>query len=197
MKENKGFSNSENDNQIEKDNENKKGKENEKDFLTEKDSVPVDEIISIFLDFEDHLLLLLEKITLFFGGKTTEKVGNTTLELYLDRLDLLRTNIENSKYITKELLDFKKEENDNNSYQDINEIDSYRKKNRNKENTAFTDLTMMENTNLNKERILNYKILEDKIISFLDGESTYDRLHALQLCSSFRFSKGELFLLDR
>ena len=50
---------------------------------------------------------------------------------------------------------------------------------------------------LQKERILSKNLLEEKIMSLLDGESTYDRTHALLLCSSFRFTKGELFLLDR
>ena len=142
--------------------------------------MPVDEIISIFLEFEDYLLLLLEKINVFHNGKTTENIGNTTLELYLDRLDLVRTNIENSI-------------NENKSINKINISDSLSGKN---EEIELKE-KLSENFNLNEERILKLKILEEKILNFLDSESSYEKSHALLLCTSFRFRKGELFLLDR
>ena len=142
--------------------------------------MPVDEIISIFLEFEDYLLLLLEKINVFHNGKTTENIGNTTLELYLDRLDLVRTNIENSI-------------NENKSINKINISDSLSGKN---EEIELKE-KLSENFNLNEERILKLKILEEKILNFLDSDSSYEKSHALLLCTSFRFRKGELFLLDR
>ena len=142
--------------------------------------MPVDEIISIFLEFEDYLLLLLEKINVFHNGKTTENIGNTTLELYLDRLDLVRTNIENSI-------------NENKSINKINISDSLSGKN---EEIELNE-KLSEKIILNEERILKLKILEEKILNFLDSESSYEKSHALLLCTSFRFRKGELFLLDR
>ena len=148
--------------------------------IIENVAVPVDEIVSIFPNFEDYLLLLLEKINIFHNGKTTEKIGNTTLELYLDRLDLVRTNIENSN-------------NGNESDAEFNINESPTKKNEEKESKE----KLIQKINLNEERILKLKMLEEKILNFLDSESTYDKSHALLLCTSFRFRKGELFLLDR
>ena len=149
--------------------------------IIENVAVPVDEIVSIFSDFEDYLLLLLEKINIFHNGKTTEKIGNTTLELYLDRLDLVRTNMENSNNSDESVV----------AELNINESPTERNKERESKEK------LIEKINLNEERILKLKILEDKILNFLDSESTYGKSHALLLCTSFRFRKGELFLLDR
>ena len=174
--------------------------------------VPVEELISLFHDYEDNLIVLLESISLAFDGKTSEKIGNTTLELYLDRYDYVRTDLESMCIINKNGSGGDNDGNDGDGSGGENDRDNdYKRKSKNdydSDNSDNNNNNDSNNSNSDSKRNTDYKeiqrqrhltltILENKVMLLLDGESKYDRSHASLLCNSFRFRKGELYLLDR
>lgn len=128
--------------------------------LIKKIALPIDDIISFFSGYEDWLFQLVVCVGNVLGSKASVTLGNTTLELYLDRLYLLKTYNENNfQNNTNDLLD------DNNSKNENLEI---------KNTTKVIDLEILR-TNFSLEKKEKIVSIEEKILTFLDGDLPYDR----------------------
>jgi hypothetical protein len=150
----------------EKDKNNNKNIENLKlsSNLIKKIALPIDDIISFFSGYEDRLFQLVVCVGNVLGSKASVTLGNTTLELYLDKLYLLKTYDENNF-----------QNNNNNINNNIN--DNINDNNNNLEirnNTKTIDLEILK-TNFLLEKKENIISIEEKILTFLDGDLPYDR----------------------
>ena len=154
---------------VKENNENNKSKEKIKDKnknienlklssnLIKKIALPLDDIISFFSGYEDRLFQLVVAVGNALGSKASITIGNTTLELYLDRLYLLRTYDENITLI-----------NENNSVKNANN-----KSDNNNDEKKIDDEILKSNFLLEKNKNINS--IEEKILIFLDGDLPYDR----------------------
>lgn len=124
--------------------------------LIKKIALPIDDIISFFSGYEDRLFQLVVCVGNVLGSKASVTLGNTTLELYLDKLYLLKTYDENN---------FQNNNNNINNDNDNIEITN---------DTKTIDLEILK-TNFLLEKKENITSIEEKILTFLDGDLPYDR----------------------
>jgi uncharacterized FlaG/YvyC family protein len=144
--------NKENDKNENKNTENLKLSSN----LIKKIALPIDDIISFFSGYEDRLFQLVVCVGNVLGSKASVTLGNTTLELYLDKLYLLKTYDENN---------FENNNNNINNNNDNIEIT---------DDTKTIDLETLKTT-FSLEKKENIISIEEKILTFLDGDLPYDR----------------------
>ena len=158
-----------NPNRVENNKEKDKNKSKEKDKnenknienlklssnLIKKIALPIDDIISFFSGYEDRLFQLVVCVGNVLGSKASETLGNTTLELYLDKLYLLKTFDENGF------------QNDNNNISNNNDSIEIT-------NNTTVDIEILK-TNFLLEKKENIISIEEKILTFLDGDLPYDR----------------------
>ena len=143
MKENN--ENNKNEEKIkEKDKDKNKNIENLKlsSNLIKKIALPLDDIISFFSGYEDRLFQLVVAVGNVLGSKASITIGNTTLELYLDRLYLLRTYDENITLI-----------NENNSVNNTNDNSDNNNDEKKIDNEILKSNFLLEkNENINSRR---------------------------------------------
>ena len=173
-----------------KDSENERKKENEKEMEVEKQKqkemvkqkemdtlrykekrtpVPINEILALFSGYEDHLLLLLESVGEKMGNRNSEKIGNTTLELYLEKLDELKTDHDSELYKSEFICindNYVNNDGSNNKNDNTN-LNNHGKK------YDFTTIDLIEKNKSESASIM--LIIEDKIMSLLDGDIPYNK----------------------
>ena len=135
--------------------------------------VPIDEIISLFSGYENYLLQLVKTVGEKLGNKGSEKLGNTTLELYLEKYDLLRTYDDNVMYECNDNI------NNNNENEKEKDTENKRKNTENENNREIKNIRDSE-CELSREDLLaeknaNLGLIEEKIMALLDGNLPYDR----------------------
>ena len=167
--------NKKNDNDVKENNEiiknKEKTKEKDKNFenlklssnLIKKIALPLDDIMSFFSGYEDRLLQLVVAVGNVLGSKASITIGNTTLELYLDKLYLLKTYDENFSSITT---------NDNSNNNNNNDNNNNNNNNNNDEKKIDKEILK---SNFLLEKNKNINSIEEKILEFLDGDLPYDR----------------------
>jgi hypothetical protein len=139
--------------------------------------VPIDEIISLFSGYENYLLQLVKTVGEKLGNKGSEKLGNTTLELYLEKYDLLRTYDDNVMYERNDNIN--NNNNNNNENEKEKDTENKRKNIENENNREIKNIRDSE-CELSKEDLLaeknaNVGLIEEKIMALLDGNLPYDR----------------------
>jgi hypothetical protein len=160
---------------VEKEKEKEKEKEREKERgrVVGKEvlqiPVPIDELISLFSGFENYLIQLVKNVGEKLGNKGSEKLGNTTLELYLEKYDLLRTYDDDSIYGQYNNIEREKEtENKIKNIEKENEI--------NREINNYGDSEReISKKDLLDEKMANLGAIEEQIMALLDGNLPYDK----------------------
>ena len=151
--------------------------------------VPITEILALFSGYEEHLLLLLESVGEKMGSKGSEKLGNTTLELYLEKLDDLRTDHDSELYksgficINDNYVNNNNNDNNNNNNNSSNNkhknTNDHSDDNDNNKDYNFVnnyDITTVDSIEeIKSETASNMLIIEDKIMTLLDGDIPYNK----------------------
>jgi hypothetical protein len=161
--------------EVEKKVEKEKEKEKDRGRVVGKEvvqvPVPIDELISLFSGFEIYLIQLVKSVGEKLGNKGSEKLGNTTLELYLEKYDLLRMHDDNCVYGHYDNIENEKLR----ETETENKIKNIENKN-NREIEIFRDSEPeISKQDLLDEKTASLGVIEDQIMSLLDGNLPYDK----------------------
>jgi hypothetical protein len=157
----------------EKEKEREKEKEKERGRVVGKEvvqiPVPIDELISLFSGFENYLIQLVKNVGEKLGNKGSEKLGNTTLELYLEKYDLLRMYDDDSMYGQNDNIEREKETENK-----VKNIDKDNEINRDANHFRDSDCEISKKDLLD-EKMANLGVIEEQIMALLDGNLPYDK----------------------